>query len=358
MSSRIVPTNIDGTFPVAGQDNSSQGFRDNFTNIKNNFTFARNEISDLQDNVLLKSALAGVALNNDLGGTQLTNAQLKSWTQSIVNLGAIDGDATISFESGNFQKLTTAGPVVLTVTPFPPVTAGTYGLIRVWIVVTDVSHTITLPTSVSIGVNNIAGYDPATRTITFDDVGNYVFDFSSIDSGSNFLIFDLTASNDSSGPAFIANVSAGQGVPTSPSTISQLSLIYDNVSTNDGSGYNSSTGVFTAPKSGFYQVSASIGVTPSNWSLVSTYESAGVIGIYKNSNPIASGPYIDMRGVVLSGGTVLEVTTSSSVSTGVYLNTGDTLNCALAYLTTAPNNFWNTSTNLVEGSFTACWLQS
>ena len=35
MASNINAFNIDGTFPIAGQDNPSQGFRDNFTNIKN-----------------------------------------------------------------------------------------------------------------------------------------------------------------------------------------------------------------------------------------------------------------------------------------------------------------------------------
>ena len=50
MASNIVPGNIDGTFPIAGQDNSSQGFRDNFTAIKNNFTTANTEITDLQNN--------------------------------------------------------------------------------------------------------------------------------------------------------------------------------------------------------------------------------------------------------------------------------------------------------------------
>ena len=48
MASSIVPGNIDGTFPVAGQDNSSQGFRDNFTASKNNFTNAKSEIEALQ----------------------------------------------------------------------------------------------------------------------------------------------------------------------------------------------------------------------------------------------------------------------------------------------------------------------
>ena len=36
MASSINPNNISVTFPVAGQDNDSQGFRDNFNNIQNN----------------------------------------------------------------------------------------------------------------------------------------------------------------------------------------------------------------------------------------------------------------------------------------------------------------------------------
>ena len=50
MASKIVPGNIDGTYPKAGQDNSSQGFRDNFSAIKTNFTEAQSEIEDLQTN--------------------------------------------------------------------------------------------------------------------------------------------------------------------------------------------------------------------------------------------------------------------------------------------------------------------
>ena len=51
MSSNINPNNINGNFPVAGQDNDSQGFRDNFTNILNNFSFASSEITDLQNSI-------------------------------------------------------------------------------------------------------------------------------------------------------------------------------------------------------------------------------------------------------------------------------------------------------------------
>ena len=190
MTSQINPNNINGAYPVAGQDNNSQGFRDNFTNIKNNFTFARNEISDLQDKVIVKSALAGTTLDNDMAGTQLIHPQLKAWTEASVDLGAISGNITIPFTSGNFQKITTAGPVELTLNDWPTTVTG-YGLVRVWLVVTDIDHTLTLPASVSIGVNDIAGYNSTTKTIKFDSVGNYIFDFSSIDGGANFLIFDL-----------------------------------------------------------------------------------------------------------------------------------------------------------------------
>jgi hypothetical protein len=48
MASNINPTNIDITYPIAGQDNDTQGFRDNFSNIKNNFVVAKSEISAIQ----------------------------------------------------------------------------------------------------------------------------------------------------------------------------------------------------------------------------------------------------------------------------------------------------------------------
>jgi hypothetical protein len=41
---------INENFPVAGQDNDTQVFRDNFDTIKTNFSAAKTEIEDLQDN--------------------------------------------------------------------------------------------------------------------------------------------------------------------------------------------------------------------------------------------------------------------------------------------------------------------
>jgi len=50
MASNINATDIDITYPVAGQDNDTQGFRTNFTVIQENFNIAASEISSLQAN--------------------------------------------------------------------------------------------------------------------------------------------------------------------------------------------------------------------------------------------------------------------------------------------------------------------
>lgn len=49
--SSINPNNINILYPIAGQDNDTQGFRNNFRSIKDNFTQAATEITALQNSV-------------------------------------------------------------------------------------------------------------------------------------------------------------------------------------------------------------------------------------------------------------------------------------------------------------------
>ena len=55
MASNIDSASINALYPVAGQDNDSQGFRDNFSTIKSNFTAAKAEIETLQTNTAKKN---------------------------------------------------------------------------------------------------------------------------------------------------------------------------------------------------------------------------------------------------------------------------------------------------------------
>ena len=48
---------LDVNYPIPGVNNNSQGFRDNFASIKTNLNTAATEITDLQNKVVVKSAL-------------------------------------------------------------------------------------------------------------------------------------------------------------------------------------------------------------------------------------------------------------------------------------------------------------
>jgi len=80
MASNINPQIIDGAYPIAGQDNDSQGFRDNFTNTKTNFEYAAAEITDLQSKAILTAPLVGtLTTNNNMNGEILRNMQLQQF---------------------------------------------------------------------------------------------------------------------------------------------------------------------------------------------------------------------------------------------------------------------------------------
>ena len=88
MSSSINPNNIDGNFPVAGQPNNTQGFRDNFTNIKTNFATAATEITDLENNGIFKAALSGTALDNNMADNLIYAAAIRDFSAVAVQLTA------------------------------------------------------------------------------------------------------------------------------------------------------------------------------------------------------------------------------------------------------------------------------
>jgi hypothetical protein len=64
----------------------------------------------------------------------------------------------------------------------------------VQIQVTSVSHTVTLPAAVSVGVSNIQGL--SNNIITFNQTGFYEFEFETSDSGATISIFDLNRNHD------------------------------------------------------------------------------------------------------------------------------------------------------------------
>ena len=189
MSSNINPNNIDGTYPVAGQDNNSQGFRDNFTNIKTNFGYAGSEITDLQTNAVLKSALSGTVLDNDMLGSLVYNGVIADFGATRVALGTVSGAVTIDYSLGHFQTLTTSGSVQPAFTNFPA--AGVTGIVSVQITVASTAHTVTLPSAVSVNNAGIQGINTSTNVITFAATGVYTFQFITSDSGATITVNEV-----------------------------------------------------------------------------------------------------------------------------------------------------------------------
>jgi hypothetical protein len=160
MASNINADPIDANYPIAGTNNSTQGFRDNFANIKNNLNYAKSELSDLQSKAILKSALNGQTLRNDFSETVISNVTLRSAGTVISDLGATSGTAVLDFSVSTHYLLRTTGSVSVSFTDWP--TAGICGAIRLVIKITDIAHTLTMPGSVSLGLFNIAGMSSAT----------------------------------------------------------------------------------------------------------------------------------------------------------------------------------------------------
>lgn len=193
MASQINSSNIDGNYPVAGRDNNSSGFRTNFTNIKNNFTYAQTEITDLQNKGIFKANLIGnnapLVSVNDMLGAPLRNAEILGFRETIYDLGSVSGSQDIDFIKGSYQTITLAGSLSIgAINNWP--SSGVQTRMRLQITVPNANYTLAFPASVSQNINSIGGITGGV--IYFSATGVYIFELSSNDGGTTIDIQDLS----------------------------------------------------------------------------------------------------------------------------------------------------------------------
>ena len=165
--STINTNGIDVNYPVPGQNNNSQGFRNNFAAIKTNLDAAGNEISDLQNKVVLKSALANTTLNNDMANTLISNAATRSFRATTYNLGnSISGTILIDASLGDVQYGTISGDTVLQFGSWPP--TATKANLQLNLAFSNTDATITFPSEVVCTNNNFG----ATTLENFANAGS------------------------------------------------------------------------------------------------------------------------------------------------------------------------------------------
>lgn len=182
MASDIVPGNIDGTYPKAGRDNSSQGFRDNFSAIKTNFTEAKTEIEDLQTNK------ASLNASNDFADNEVIGAKFKDTSEVVFEHGTTGGAITLNHNNGHYQTITTNASVTLSFSNLPA--SGSLGRIVLDITCAAVAHTLTIPSNVIVA-DNVAGGDGSSDTITFPDNKRFLYEFLTPDGGTTILMHQI-----------------------------------------------------------------------------------------------------------------------------------------------------------------------
>ena len=122
MTSQINFSNIDALYPVAGADNDSQGFRDNFSAIKTGLATASSEITALQSSTLVTGA------TNDLTQGSIVNGTYNNfYGSSFIN--TVSGSTNISVTAGSIQVFTMTNSITFTFNSWPADTY--YGLVRI-----------------------------------------------------------------------------------------------------------------------------------------------------------------------------------------------------------------------------------
>ena len=106
---------IDRDFPVAGQDNESQGFRDNFDAIQESLQYCDTEITELKETTV-KLGVENVFDEN----ATITNVKLVNQSEEVFKTAsAINISQPIDYSLGSYQYLKFRNNVTLELTGWP-----------------------------------------------------------------------------------------------------------------------------------------------------------------------------------------------------------------------------------------------
>ena len=252
MTSAINFSPIDTTYPVAGKDNDSQGFRDNFTAIKSGLQTAKTEISKLQANTLLAADLTSTTptpVVNNLQGSTLSNGKYKQFNGTYYPAGAWSNPSTplaIDVNNGPLQKVLVGGNIVLQFINWP--VAGNYAKVMVMLVnadtltaktpsfSTELGGTIRPETSNPVLLNSIGttGRARIYEAWTVDKgtnvflrfIGDYAYGFGggTVSTTMTSAVNDGTTASSSFTVASIAGISIGATFTAPPNTASTTLL--------------------------------------------------------------------------------------------------------------------------------------
>ena len=166
MTSLINFAAINENFPVAGQDNDTQTFRDNFSTIRDNFEAAKSEITDLQDNAA-RTDEDNDFLYNVVGSLTLQDAYLR---KKDYGAAIVAGTQDISFKQAMYHVVKFGANTSLSFSEFPTGAVDITGLGQIGKATLELygdgtARTITFTTSGGTVIKKSPGF-PGSVTVT------------------------------------------------------------------------------------------------------------------------------------------------------------------------------------------------
>ena len=166
MTSNINFAAINENFPVAGQDNDTQTFRDNFDTIKTNFSSAKTEITDLQDNAA-RTDSDNDFLYNVVGSLTLQDAYLR---KKDYGAAIVAGTQDISFKQAMYHVVKVGANTSLSFSEFPTGVVDVTGLGQIGKATLELygdgtARTITFTTTGATVIKKSPGF-PGSVTVT------------------------------------------------------------------------------------------------------------------------------------------------------------------------------------------------
>jgi hypothetical protein len=193
--SSIITNTILTNYPVAGVDNDSQGFRDNFTRIQAALAQAKAELIQFENKALLKTNLNATDTNpvtSDLVGGIILNGRYNKFygasnylvNEEVDGVGVSDVTVSISLWDGIYQSFALAQDTTVTFIQWPD--DGQYGNIRVQFTAST-STDVTL-TSITSSNGGTVIPDVSFPALTITNDAYYVIEAWSVDHGATVFL--------------------------------------------------------------------------------------------------------------------------------------------------------------------------
>jgi len=185
-SSDINTSTIDSNYPVAGQDNDSQGFRDNFANIVSAIDNAKSAIGTLENNS------PDVTTDNDFNDNTASKIILQDSAWKAPSAEVV-GDSTynIDYTSGHYRRIIVTQNCTFTVSNWSPSDGAGHLLLEIRNADASGPFDINFDTPGGAGsiLTDSSNLDLSSDFTMTDTDAKFMFEVWSPDQGANVFVY-------------------------------------------------------------------------------------------------------------------------------------------------------------------------